>query len=102
MRSYLVNNHQEWLTILIKLYGCGYRWAYDKKYDPALSFDDWWTFNDIDKYPETINGEKFPIIVTTANDNVLHYCSIEYLKHKYPNDYDKLIRKEKLKRLNAL
>jgi Icc-related predicted phosphoesterase len=94
MKAYLVNNEHEWIAVLDKLYKSGYSWAYGSSSDPAVSFDEWYRLN-------TLKNEKFPVIILAGNDDdkVLYYCHTDYMKKLYPNEYIKMIRREKIKRI---
>jgi hypothetical protein len=95
MKTYLVYNEHEWVFTLDKLFKCGYRWSHNEKYEPALSFDEFFNFS-------TIKGEKFPLVILADNDkyNDLHYSSVKYIKQNYPKEYIKMIRMEKIKRIH--
>ena len=94
MKAYLVNNEHDWVSVLDKLFKIGCRWAYNEKYEPALSFNEYYKFGR--------ESKEFPIIVVSDNDKILHYCSIEFLINAFPVEYNKMIRREKLKKIGKL
>jgi hypothetical protein len=97
MKAYLVKNEHEWISILGKLYKSGYRWSNKNPADNnSKSFDEWYRLN-------LMSNERYPIVILSGddikNDKDLHYCSIDYIKRNYPNEYIKMMRRAKIKKI---
>jgi hypothetical protein len=98
-----VNNEHEWISILDKLYKSGYRW-YSHNDSGATSFDEW--YRHMAFRPRALNlmkNERYPIVILAGddskNDKDLHYCGMDYIKRYYPNEYIKMMRRAKIKKI---
>ena len=91
MKLHLVNNRNEWTSVVAKLINNGYKWA---KYNPAISVIDVVNLVERDSFVNPI------IIIVLDGDKKLYWCSTIYISTKFPNEYKKLVRREKIKKLN--
>lgn len=103
MRVFLINSNEEWVSVLTKLYSDGYRWSMKHSpstYSPALSIDDLISADTQGQF-----GVNPIVVVSGLKDHPekqLFWCHLNSLSVQYPDEHFKLIRREKLKKLNKV
>jgi len=95
MKLYLIKNRDEWISTLDKLFESGYHWIHLLKHPAPMSFDDWYDNKDMKNFEN-------PVVIWCNDDKTLRWCTLNYLEEKFYEEWFKLMRKEKLKKLKSI